>query len=74
LLDRLLGRQILKSDTASAPETLARLSYALQKLGMMLQSVVEPVVFALEADQHASRFPVPGDEDFFGLCQAQESR
>ena len=41
---------------------------------MVLQPIVEPVVLALEADQHASRLPVPGDEDFLGFSQAQESR
>lgn len=67
VLNRLLGPQILQSDTASTPEPLARLSYAPQELGMVLQSVVEPVVLAFEANQDASRFPMPRDEDFFGL-------
>ncbi len=74
MLDRLLGRQILESDTASTPEPLARLCYASQEIGMVLQSIVEPVVLALEADKHSGRFPVPRDDDFFGLRQAQKSR
>ena len=71
---RCLGRQILESHTVPAPEALARLCYSPQELGMVLQSIVEPVVLAFEADQHASRFPMPCDEDFFRLGQAQEPR
>jgi hypothetical protein len=66
-------RQILESDTATTPESLSRLCYSPQKLGIVLQPIVEPVVLAFEADQHASRLPVPRDEDFLGLSQAQES-
>ena len=40
---------------------------------MVLQPIVEPVVLAFEADQHARRLSVPRDEDFLGLRQAQES-
>ena len=36
---------------------------------MVLQPVVKPVVLAFEADQYASRLPVPGDEDFLGFSQ-----
>jgi hypothetical protein len=41
---------------------------------MMLQAIVEPIVLTLKADQYSSRFPVPGDEDFFVLRQTQKSR
>jgi hypothetical protein len=34
---------------------------------MVLQSIVEPVVLAREADEHASGLPMPGDENFFGF-------
>ena len=70
LLDRPLGRQILESDTAPAPEPLARLYYSPQKLGMVLQPIVEPVLLAFEANQHAGRFTMPCDEDFLRLGQA----
>ena len=70
----MLGRQILEADTASTPETLTRLCYAPQELGMVLQSIVEPVVLALKADKHPGRFSMPRDDDFFGLRQAQKSR
>jgi len=50
LLDRVLGREIFKSHTASSPETLTRVCYAPQELGMVLQSIVEPVIFTFEAD------------------------
>ena len=41
---------------------------------MVLQAILEPVVLGLEADQHAGRLSVPGDEDLLGLGQAQEAR
>jgi len=65
---RSLRRQVLESDTVPAPERLSRRGYSPQELGMVLQPVVEPVVLAFEADQHASRLPVPSDEDVFGLA------
>ena len=64
------GRQILESHTVPAPETLARLCYSPQELGMVLQSIVEPVVLAFETDQYARRFPMPCDEDFLRLGEA----
>jgi hypothetical protein len=69
-----LRRQILESDTATAPESFSRLCDSPQELGMVLQPIIEPVVVAFEADQHASWLPVARDEDFLGLGQAQESR
>jgi len=41
---------------------------------MVLESIVDLVVLASEADQHTRRLPVPRDDDLFGLGQAQESR
>ncbi len=46
VLDRRSGRQIFEPHTVTAPQTVARLGYAPQELRMVLQSVVEPVVFA----------------------------
>ena len=41
---------------------------------MMLDAVLEPVVLALEADQHTSRLTVARDENLLGLRQAQKAR
>lgn len=41
---------------------------------MMLQSIVEPIILALESDQHSGRLAMAGDENLLGLCQAEESR
>jgi hypothetical protein len=71
-LDRPLGRQILKSDTSPTSESLPRLGDAPQELGMMLQSIVEPVVLALESDKHSGWLAMPGDENFLGLREAEE--
>jgi hypothetical protein len=51
--------QILESDTAATPKAFARRGHSPQKLGMVFQSVVEPVLLAFEADQDARRLPVP---------------
>jgi hypothetical protein len=40
----------------------------------MLQSIVEPVVLTLEPDQHAGRFPMPGDQGLFGFSKTEEPR
>jgi hypothetical protein len=68
LLDRWSGRQVLESNTAPASEPLPRLCYTPQELGMMLQSIVEPVVLVLESNKHSSRFAMAGDENLLGLC------
>src|SRR5882672_10935191 len=70
-LRRALGRQIFEGDAATAPQSFSRSGNATQELRMVFQSIVEPVVLALEPDQHASRFAVPRNEDFFGLGQAE---
>ena len=69
-----LRRQILEWDTAPTPKTFARLCYSPQKLRMVLQSVIEPVLLVFEADQHAGRLPMPCDQNLLGLGQPQESR
>lgn len=73
MLDRPSRWQILQSNTAPRPESLSRFCYSPEKLGMMLQPIVKPVLLGLEADQDAGRLPVPRDEDLLGLGQAQES-
>ena len=65
--------QILQSNTAASLEGVARLGYSPEKLRVMLQAIVEPVLLALEADQHAGWLPVPRDEDLLRLGQAEES-
>mgnify|MGYP001490959383 CR=1 FL=1 len=38
-----------------------------KKLRMMLQAVIEPILFGLEADEDPGRPAVPGNEDLFSL-------
>jgi hypothetical protein len=59
--------QILKPNTTTTPKPLAGLCHTPQELGMVLQSIVQPIVLALEPNQHACWFPVPGDQDLLGL-------
>jgi len=72
-LRRALGRQIFEGDAATAPQSFSRSGNATQELRMVFQSIVEPVVLALEADQHSSRLAMSRDEDFLGLRQTQKS-
>src|SRR5213593_3926777 len=69
-----LRRQILESNTTTAPQRFSGRRYSPQELRMVLQPIVEPVVLAFEADQHARRLPVSGDENLLGFSQTQESR
>lgn len=39
---------------------------------MMFEAVVEPVLVALETDQHAGRLSVTGDKDLLRLRQTEE--
>lgn len=59
-------RQILESNTATVSESFSSFCYPPQELGIVLQPIVEPVVLAFKADQHACGFPVSCDEEFLG--------
>ncbi len=40
---------------------------SIQKRVILLQPVIEPVLFTLETDQYSGRFAMSSDHDFFGL-------
>ena len=67
-------RQILEPNAVPAPNCVPRLGDSANEFRMMLQAIVEPVLLALETDEHARRPAVAGDENFLGRGQAQESR
>ena len=74
MLGRLSRREVLQSDTAPSLQRLSCLGYASEKLRIVLQTIVEPIVLGLEANQHTGRLSVPRDQDLLGLGQAQKSR
>jgi hypothetical protein len=41
-----------------------------QKLWMVLDPVIEPIVLRFEPDQDTGWSAVPSDDDFFNSCQA----
>ncbi len=57
----------------AAPQGVARLCHTPYKFRMVLQPIIEPVLFAFEPDEHARGFTVAGNHDFVGFGQAQES-
>ena len=57
--------------STAVAECLARRGYATQELRMMLQPVIEPVVFGTETDQDSGRTTVPSDDDFLVGRQAK---
>src|SRR5438477_12873781 len=42
-----------------------------QETLVMLQLVIEPIVFRRETDQDSRRLAVPGDDDLFARCQTK---
>jgi hypothetical protein len=70
----LLWPEILERNAAPAPECCAGFGDSAKELRVVLQPVVEPVVFCSESDQDARRLSVPRDDDLLSLGQAQESR
>ena len=63
--------EFLKPDALPGGEGRPRRRDSTQEFRMVLESVVEPIVFGLEADNDAGRSPVPGDHNFFGGRQAE---
>src|SRR5207249_11059135 len=55
-------------------QALARLCDPLQEAWIVLQLVVEPIVFRSKPHQDACRLPVPGDDDLLVLRQAEVLR
>lgn len=70
----LLPRDVLQTRSETSPDRCACLPNPAQKLGMILQPVLEPVILSLEADQHARRPPVASDQDLLLRCELQVPR
>jgi len=62
-----LPRNILQPYALTSSNGSASVLNSAEELGMVLQSILEPVFFRLEADQHSCWTPVPGDDNLL-LC------
>lgn len=69
-----LWRQLFQSDPAPFLESVSSRRNTAQELGMVLETIVEPVLLALEPDKNTGWLAMPRDEDLFGLGQAEEPR
>jgi len=67
-------RKIFEPNPASGPQRVPRGGHPPHKLAIVLEAIVEPVVFIFESDQHASRFSVARDNNFPRRRKAQKSR
>jgi hypothetical protein len=72
--DALLSFNILQPHSASGAQTVPRLFNATPETRIMFETVVKPVVFRLEPNQHTSRFAMPRDNDLPRLSLAKIAR
>jgi len=66
--------EILESGAATFVKALAGRLETPAEPGIMLETIVEPIVFRSEADQHPGRLAVPGNHDLLGLGETQVLR
>ena len=71
-LQRLLDR--LKTNTRTASKTATSFAHSREKLGMVLQSVFEPLVLGVETNEHRRRLAVTSDDDFLRSGQPEVAR
>ncbi len=74
-LQRLVRSRIefFQPDALPGGQGCPRRRNSAQELGMVLESVVEPIVFGLEADDDARRSPMTGDHDLFRRGETEVS-
>src|SRR5262249_25327306 len=58
---RLFCFNVFQPESASSAQAAPRLFNATQEARVMFETIVEPVLFGLESDQHAGRFAVARD-------------
>ena len=61
-------------NAASCAQARPRFLDPAEKTRVGLEAILEPIVFGSEADQHASRFAVPRNDDFLFPGFTQEAR
>jgi len=45
-----------------------------QETGIVLEAIIEPVLFGFKSDQHSGRFPMSHDDDLLLFCKTEEFR
>jgi hypothetical protein len=58
-----MSDHVLEPSAAALTKRASSFLDATQKLRMVLQSILEPIVLGCEPDQDACRSPMPGDDD-----------
>jgi hypothetical protein len=66
--------KVLGSDASTFVEALAGRLEPAAEPGIALKTMVEPMVFGPEADEHTGWLPVGGNRDVLRLCKTQVSR
>jgi hypothetical protein len=69
-----LELEILEADASALAKALPSGLDSAAKPRIIHQTILEPIVFGLEADQYPGRLAVPGDHDLLLLSKAQELR
>src|SRR4051812_26561204 len=70
----LLRFDVLQPHSVSSTQTVTRLFNTPQETLIMFETVVEPFLFRLEADQYTGWLAVPRDHDFLRLRFAKITR
>jgi hypothetical protein len=55
-------------------DAVSRLLHTGKKPGIILESIVEPIVLRLKADQNPGRFPMPGNDHLLFLSDMEVPR
>jgi hypothetical protein len=66
--------KVFEPDPASCKQAVPCLFDAAQESRVMFETVFEPVIFRLEADQHARRFAMTRDDDLLRHCLSKKPR
>jgi len=66
---RTLPRDVLKPSPAARRYVGPRLAYAVEELGMMLKTVVEPILLGTKPDEDTGRASVPRDHYLLRLSR-----
>lgn len=65
---------IFKCDTTAGSQASSGFLNALQKAGIVFQSIIEPFIFRFKPDQHTGWFSMPCDHDFLFFSKSQVFR
>src|SRR5712671_5679315 len=66
--------QVLQPNPSSCAQAAPRLFDTTQEAGVLFETIFEPVLLGLKADQYARRFAMAGDNDLFFLRLAKIAR